>query len=143
TDAAADFADGADFIELSTIHDPALVAPAIARALGIRRMRDEPAIAALKRTLKHRNQLLVLDNFEQVIAAAPGLSELLEASPNVTAIVTSRAVLRLSGERVVPVPPLDVPTDNPEGIRPDVAGVATIEAVRLFVERCRAKQPDF
>lgn len=142
-DLATDFADGADFVELSSIHDPALVAPAIARALGIRRTHDEPAIAALKRALKGRDHLLVLDNFEQVIDAAPMLSELLEASPGVTAIVTSRAVLRLSGEQVVPVPPLSVPTDASEDSQPEIAALETNEAVRLFVERYRAKQPGF
>jgi predicted ATPase/DNA-binding CsgD family transcriptional regulator len=140
---ATDFADGADFVELSAIHDPSLVAPAIARALGIRRFNDEPAIVALKRALNSRDQLLVLDNFEQVVAAAPTLSELLEACPNVTTIVTSRAVLRLSGERIMPVLPLEVHAEPTEGLRPGVAEVATIEAVRLFVERSQAASPGF
>jgi predicted ATPase/DNA-binding CsgD family transcriptional regulator len=137
---ASAFADGAEFVELAGIREPDLVAPAIGRALGIRRADEQPALAALKIALHPRELLLVLDNFEQVVGAAPIVSELLAACPRLTALVTSRAVLHLSGEWSSPVPPLAL---SGGGDLPSPVDLANVEAVRLFVERSRAVRPGF
>jgi non-specific serine/threonine protein kinase len=152
---ADDFADGVAFVDLAAIRDPALVAPAIAQALRVRGHADQPILAALQAFLRAKEVLLVLDNFEQVVAAGPRLAELLRACPRVTALVTSRALLRVSGERVAPVPPLSLPGRSKgaaEGGRDDVLLTVSVsrtesfldsEAVRLFVERTREVRPAF
>ncbi|HEY7118703.1 MAG TPA: LuxR C-terminal-related transcriptional regulator, partial [Tepidisphaeraceae bacterium] len=142
-DMAADFSDGVAFVDLAAIREPEFVAPAIAQALGVRRADDQPALATLKAVLRLRELLLVLDNFEQVVDAAPVVSELLQACPRLTALVTSRALLHLSGERAAPVPPLALPVGADGGGLPSLADLGEVEAVRLFVERSRAVQPAF
>jgi predicted ATPase/DNA-binding SARP family transcriptional activator len=135
-----EFPDGVVLVELAPIGDPDLVAAAIADRLGVGdRPGQEPA-EALAAHLHGRRALLVLDNFEQLLAAAPVLAELLAGAPDVTFVVTSRAPLGISEERIYPVPALELPepslTRQPERLR-------RIEAVRLFVERARDVRPDF
>ncbi|MGH2558891.1 MAG: tetratricopeptide repeat protein [Thermomicrobiales bacterium] len=138
-DVAADFADGVWFVTLAPISDPHLVAPAIARALGVRESGDRLPLEGLKAYLRESEALLLVDNFEQVLAAAPLLTDLLAACPALKILVTSRAVLRVSGTYDFPVPPLALPDTERAGA---VAQVAAAEAVQLFLARARAAKPD-
>lgn len=132
---ADDFADGVRFVGLAAILDPALVPSAIATALGIRPAAGKTVLESLIASLKGKEMLLVLDNFEQVVAAAPLISDVMTEAEGLRVLVTSREPLRVSGEHVYPVPPLPLP---------DPAGVATAEealrspAVALFVLRAQA-----
>ena len=118
--------DGVWFVDLAPVTDPEQVPVALAAALGVRPEGTAPLLDLLADRLQGRRVLLVLDNFEQVLGAAPGLASLLAACPEVTVLVTSRTVLRLRGEREVPVAPL-----------------AEAAAVELFVARAREVRPDF
>jgi predicted ATPase/DNA-binding CsgD family transcriptional regulator len=139
-DLAEAFADDVVFIPLATIRDPTLVVPTIAHALGLQDMGSRPLTENLIAFLRPRQTLLVLDNLEQVLDAAPQLATLLVACPRLKILATSRSVLHLSGEHDVPVPPLALP---PSESRPSVADVVAAPAVRLFVARARAAQPAF
>lgn len=132
------FAGGAAFVPLSPLRDPALVLPAIARALGLRGAASESPEERLRAALRSTRMLIVLDNVEHVLPAAPALAELLAACPGVSMLATGRAPLRVTGERVLPVPPLALPADGASG-----ADVAEADAVRLFVERVQAARPGF
>ena len=100
------FPDGVTVVPLAPISDPALLAPAIIKALGVREAGDEPLIERLKAVLRDKRLLLVLDNFEQVSRPHQIVADLLGACPDVTMLVTSRVRLRISGEREVPIAPL-------------------------------------
>src|SRR5262245_19416361 len=132
---APDFADGVAYVELAAIRDEALVAPTIARALGVGDFGDWPAAERLGTYLREQELLLVLDNFEHVVGAAPLIADLLRVCGRVKVLVTSRSVLRLSGERNVAVPPLPFP-DAEAAHTP--SSLAEYAAVRLFVERAQA-----
>jgi predicted ATPase/DNA-binding SARP family transcriptional activator len=106
---AGEHADQAAFVALAAVRDPALVPATIAQALGVRESTGQPLLEILKMALRERQLLLLLDNFEQVTDAAPLLAELLAAAPGLQLLVTSRALLRISGEHVVAVPPLALP----------------------------------
>ena len=107
---ADQFNDGVYFVALAPIGDPRLVAPTIARTLGLREAPDSRSIeATLRNYLRDKHLLLLLDNFEQVIEAAPAVADLLQACPRLKIIVTSRAPLRLRGERECPVATLALP----------------------------------
>src|SRR5438105_5086051 len=101
-----DFADGVCFVPLAVISDPDFVLPAIAQALGLRDTGARSLLEELQAVLGEQSLLLLLDNFEQVLAAGPSLSDLLAACPHLTILVTSRAALRLQGEHEFPVSPL-------------------------------------
>lgn len=134
------FADGVLYFPLAPIRDPALVVPAIARALDVRPMRDTSLIESIKASLAHRNMLLVLDNFEQVSAAAPVIADILAACPYVTALVTSRSVLHIRGEHEFMIPPLD----TPNLVRlPTVRKLAECEAVAFLIQCASALMPQF
>jgi predicted ATPase len=135
-----DFSDGVVFVPLAAIGDPALFVPTVAHALGLRETGGKPLLESLKETLRDKELLLVLDNFEQLLEAAPLVAELLAAAPGLEVLVTSRAALRLSGEHEFPVPPLSLPEAREEA---DVERLSQSEAVRLFVERAQAVKPDF
>jgi predicted ATPase len=122
------------FIELAAVRAPSLVLPAIARALGIAEGDRRSLVDRLGAHLSDRRCLLILDNFEQVAAAGPALIDLLHAAPDVTLLVTSRAPLRVSGEQVLPIPPLTLSNSDAE--------VFDSEAVRLFLTRATAIRPD-
>lgn len=134
------FADGICFVDLSTVSDPALVPIVIGKALQVKEHEGVPLSESLKAYLRPRQLLLLLDNFEQVAAAAPLIVELLRAAPALTVLVTSRTALRLSGEHQFVVSPLELPHTRP---LPPLAELAEYEAVRLFEERARAVRPDF
>src|SRR5215207_11446608 len=137
---AEDFPDGVTVVPLAPITDPSLVVSAIITALGVREAGDAALIARLKAVLRDTRHLLVLDNFEQVIDAAPLVADVLGTCPNVKMLVTSRVRLRLSGEREVPIAPLGLAASDRYR---RVEDVATSDAVRLFVARTEAVQPDF
>ena len=133
------FADGARFLELASVSAADLVAAAIAAGLGLNTSAG-PLITDLESYLRPRRLLLALDNFEQVMGAAPLLAELLAAAPGLVVLVTSRTVLRLRGEHEFPVPPLPVP---PAGVGRDPADLQRYASVSLFVERAHAVAPGF
>jgi predicted ATPase/class 3 adenylate cyclase len=135
------FPDGVFLAALAPIADPALVAPAIAQALGVQDMGGRPLAERVREYLRDKRLLLVLDNFEQVLAAAPLVADLLAGCPRLTALVTSRAVLRLSGEHDLAVAPLALPPDGVHSTSPE--RLARYDAVRLFVARAQAARADF
>ncbi|MFN2197320.1 MAG: AAA family ATPase, partial [Anaerolineales bacterium] len=134
------FADGVFFFDLTLLNDAALVPHSIAEALNVRELTTEPILETLKLFLEHKTLLLVLDNYEHIMAAAPLVGELLAAGPNVSILVTSREVLHISGEQVYAVPPLGLP---PSGSQFDLQQLASYEAVQLFNNRARAANPAF
>jgi len=134
------FRNGTHFVFLAGVSDPEAVAPAIAWALGIRDAGDQPALTTLLEELPDRDALIVLDNFEQVDAAAPLVAELLAAGSGLKLMVTSRIVLRLSGEHHLPLAPLAFP--DPDKL-PALTELVGMPAVRLFAERARAASGDF
>ncbi len=136
----AGFPDGVGFVDLTPIRDPALVLPAIAAALGIPEHPAQPLIATLAAALAHQRRLLVLDNCEQVLAAAPDLAQLLTATSRLVLLATSRARLGVRAEHEAPLAPLSV-ADPQRRMTLDQA--ATVDSVQLFAARARAVQPDF
>ena len=137
------FPDGVYYVQLATVTDPALVASAIARTLALRETVDRPIADGLIDYLKSRRVLLLLDNFEQVLGAAPLVSALLAACPRAKVLVTSRSVLHLSGEHEYPVPPLGLPGRGVGTARPTAKVAHEYAAVRLFVDHARTARPDF
>lgn len=135
-----DFPDGVVFVDLAMVSDPHLTMFAIAQALRIRESLGRPLLESLAQHLSPRAALLVLDNFEQVLPAAPGIAALLAACPKVKVLATSRAPLHLSAEQEFPVPPLACP--DPADA-PRVEALPTYPAVALFVERAQAVRPEF
>ncbi|MDQ3693399.1 MAG: LuxR C-terminal-related transcriptional regulator [Chloroflexota bacterium] len=134
--AADRFPDGAAFVALDAVHRAELVVPTIAQALRLRERSGQGRAEQLAAFLHGKRLLLVLDNFEQVLAAGPAVAALLAQVGAVTALVTSRAPLRVDGEQEMPVPPLALAG---AGSSPrEMLGTA---AVRLFVERARAHAP--
>jgi predicted ATPase/class 3 adenylate cyclase len=134
------YRDGVVFVALASVSDPAQVPTIIAQALGLREQPGQPLIAQLQAALKSRSLLLVLDNFEQVIPAAPMVATLLATAPSVQVLVTSREALKLYGEQEYAVPPLTLPV--PGRVLP-LERLTQYEAVRLFIERAQAVRPDF
>lgn len=139
---AGDFADGVCFVSLSPISDPQLVAPAMAQTLGLSDAGDQSYLERLATYLSAKHLLLFLDNFEQVIDAAPLLNELLTQCPALKILVTSRERLRLRGEQVLPVPPLALPALSSSS-QYEAETLAQYEAIALFLQRVRAVRPDF
>jgi predicted ATPase len=130
--------DGSVFVDLAPVRDPSSMLDVVASACGIAPEGSERSIDALARRLADRRLLLVLDNFEQVVAAAPGVGALLERCPGVSILVTSRILLRIRGERERVVAPLE--------LAPAAADLSRIEqaaAVALFVQRVRDIRPSF
>ena len=122
-------ADGAAFVDLAAVGDPGLVAPEVARAVGLRH--GGPPEERLAAFLRDKELLLFLDNFEQVAAAAPLVTRLLAGAPRLRVLVTSRLALRVRGEQRLEVPPLEA------------AGSGLPPAVALFLDRARAAEPAF
>ena len=134
------FGDGVWFVRLAPLTDPALVASTIAGTLGLVVPPSRTPLQHLVEHLRGKRVLLVIDNFEQVVAAATDVAEILRECPGVKVMVSTRIVLRVSGEQEYPVPPLALP--DPKDV-PDVEELARSEAIQLFVERARAARPDF
>ena len=134
------FPDGAWFVGLAPLTDPALVVAAIAQPLGVRESGYEPLEQSLLEYLRDKHLLLVIDNFEHVLPAAPAVGRILAACLGVTILATSRAALRVYGERELTVPPLALPDLNR---LPPADELATVAAVELFVERAQAVKPGF
>lgn len=140
------FADGVAFVALENVVDPKLLLPSLAKALGIGESGEASLEERLPIALAQRRVLIVLDNFEQLVDAAPVLVGLYAAAPDATFLVTSRAVLRIRGERVYELGGLSMGSlaEPVEARRePTVEEAAASEAVQLFVERARAVQGDF
>lgn len=134
------FKDGVFFVGLADITDPAQVVARIAQQLEVRAAGSQPLFQNLKDYLRDKNILLLLDNFEQLIPAAPTVAELLAAAPSLKVLVTSRILLNLRGEHELPIRPLDIPKLSDSV---SLEELITNESVRLFVERAQAAQPSF
>ena len=130
-------------MSLASVSNPALLIPAIAKALGVGEEAGRPLEESLRENLTARNGrafLLVLDNFEHLVSEAGTLPLLLGAAPGMKLLVTSRSALRIYGEQEFPVPALAVPHGE-SGASVDV--LETVASVRLFLQRARAAKPDF
>ena len=137
------FPGGTYFVPLSPINDPALIASAIVQALGIREAGGQQPLEMLKQHLQNSSSapvLLLLDNFEHMIQAAPAVAELLAAGSYLKIMVTSRAPLHVYGEHEFAVPPLSMPSS---AATTAVGTLAQYPAVALFVQRAIAVKPDF
>jgi predicted ATPase/class 3 adenylate cyclase len=135
-----DFPQGVYFVDLAPIHDPGLLATTIVHAMGIREGGGRPPLESLQDFLADRRLLLLLDNFEQIVEAAPFLSELLAAAPELQLLVTSRIALQIRGEHEYPVSPMSLPGDGQPGSRDDLL---EFEAIQLFVRQAQAVKPSF
>src|SRR5215831_11379258 len=137
--AADHLAQGVRFVSLAAIRDPSLVPVSIAQSVGLQDARGRSLLEHLSRYVGEGDVLLVLDNFEQVLAAGEFVSELLDATGRLRVLVTSRSPLHVSGEQEFPVPPLALPEGGPR----TTAAIAACESVRLFAERAAASVPNF
>ena len=131
-ESAEAYRDRAVFVALAALEDPSLVTSTVAAAVGVQEESGRPILTSLTDRLAGMEVLLVLDNYEQLLAAAPLAGELVAAGPGVRVLVTSRAPLRLAGELEYQVRPLALP-DTPAAATPEE--LAESEAVALFVER--------
>jgi non-specific serine/threonine protein kinase len=136
---ASGFPDGVYFVALAPVGNPDLVLSSIAQGIGLGDVGDRPLLDRLRSHLESARVLLLLDNFEHLIVSAPVVATLLQATAELTIVVTSRAPLHVSGEQEYAVPPLQVP--DPQCVT--AAAVAGCESVRLFTERARAAWPGF
>jgi predicted ATPase/DNA-binding CsgD family transcriptional regulator/tetratricopeptide (TPR) repeat protein len=139
TAAAEALPDGIGFVSLSSVTSPELVTASIVQSLGVRDIGEQSALDRLIAHLQQDPFLLVLDNFEQVVAAATDVTQLLAACPLLKVLATSRVRLRVSGEHEYVVSPLSLPQMGATS----AADVAGAESIQLFVERARAMKPDF
>ncbi len=137
---AGDYPDGVYFVPLAPIKDPVLVPSTIAQSIGLQDARDRPLMEHLVSQLAGRQVLIVLDNFEHLLAGAPVVTRLLQETGQLRILVSSRSSLRVSGEQECPIPPLPVPEP---GTCPTAASLADCESVRLFAERAAAAVPGF
>lgn len=138
--AVGDFDNGSFIVFLAAVTDEMLVASTIAQSLGLREQGDTPIETVLRDYLSTRSILLVLDNFEQVIAGAPTVADLTACSPKLKILVTSRIPLRIAGEQEYPVPPMTLPDPNE---LPSIEALGHYEAIDLFVQRAAAVRPGF
>ena len=134
------FSDGVVFVDLSPLTDPDLVVPTIAAAPGVRESAEQSLIATLSTFLAPKRLLLVLDNCERVLAAAPEIIRLLAANPGVTIFATSREPFHVRGEQQVPLLPLPLPAIDQLSA---IEELAQSPAVRLFIERAQAVKEGF
>src|SRR5829696_1058390 len=134
------FPDGVSFVPLASLRDAALFPPVLAETLGIKEVAGQALLETLTRYLQDRQVLLVLDNFEHLPTAAPVVGELVGRCPQLTVLVTSRAPLRLGGERQFPVPPLPLPDTASQS---PADSLELSPAVELFRQRAQAVLPSF
>jgi predicted ATPase/class 3 adenylate cyclase/Tfp pilus assembly protein PilF len=132
------FSDGVFFVDLSALSDPALVTGAIAGALGLRESPGRSLIDTVADYLASRQMLLILDNLEHLLAAAPDISARVSSAPSLKVLVTSREPLRIAGEHEIPLAPLGLPSKDG-----DRSVVVSSPAVELFLTRARALRPGF
>jgi predicted ATPase/DNA-binding CsgD family transcriptional regulator len=137
---AGDYPDGVYFVPLAPVHDPGLMPSTIAQSIGLQDARDRPLMEYLVSQLAGRQVLIVLDNFEHLLAGAPVVTRLLQETGELRILVSSRSSLRVSGEQECPIPPLPVPDPV---TRPTAASLAGCESVRLFAERAASAVPGF
>jgi non-specific serine/threonine protein kinase len=135
------FSDGVVFVDLTPVRDPALVLGVLARALGLLDIGGRPILDRLEDMLAERRQLMVLDNFEQVLPAAAQLADLLSTCPGLVLLVTSRVPLGLRWEQTLRIAPLPVP--DPNTPLPPLDELLAVPAVALFIGRARARRADF
>jgi predicted ATPase/class 3 adenylate cyclase len=134
------FLEGVFFVALAPVSDPGLVASTIAQSIGIHEAPGMSIVETLIDFLQGKSLLLILDNFEQVITAAPLVADLLASCSQLKFLITSREGLRISGEREYLVPPLELP---------DLAQISSLEtlaqnpAIELFIQRAQEARPDF
>jgi predicted ATPase/DNA-binding CsgD family transcriptional regulator len=136
----AAFPDGAWFVSLASVANPSLVGSTLAQTLGVREASGEPLIDRMAAFLADKRSLLLLDNFEHLLDAAPFVTDLLRFCPLLTVLVTSRTRLRLSGEREHVVPPLEVTGGV---LATSAADLDRAAAVHLFAARAQAVVEDF
>jgi predicted ATPase/class 3 adenylate cyclase len=134
------FPDGVFFVALAPIVAADLVVPTVAQTLAVREQPGQSLAETLEEYLHDRELLLLLDNFEQLLDAASSVAGLLAVCPRLKVMVTSRSPVRLSGERLYPVPPLALP--DPKDV-PDPQSLAQYDSVTLFLERATAVKHDF
>jgi predicted ATPase/DNA-binding CsgD family transcriptional regulator len=134
------FADGAVFVSLAPVREAELVLPAVARALGVQYKGSRPLADHLAGLLRDRQMLLVLDNVEQVVLAAPLLGDLLARCPRLKLLSTSRIALRIAGERRYVVSPLSLPDLE---CLPELVELMNVSAIALFVQRAQAEDAEF
>jgi predicted ATPase len=139
-DLSADFADGVVFVSLAALSDATLVAASIAQAVEVKEVGGQALAATLQEALQDQQLLLLLDNFEQVLAAAPLVAELLAGCLQLKVLATSRAPLRVQGEQEFAVLPLALPAPTP---LPDPEALAQVAAVALFLQRAQDIKPNF
>src|SRR5215469_3803969 len=137
---AGDYPDGVYFVSLAPVRDPGLVPSTIVQSIGLQDARDVPLMEHLISQLRERQVLIVLDNFEHLLAGAPVVTRLLRETSAMRILVSSRSPLHVSGEQECPVPPLAVPDLD---ARPTAASLAACESVRLFTERAAGAVPGF
>jgi len=133
------YSGGVYVVPLAPLGAPELVIPTVARTLGLREEPGRPVLETLIVYLRERRLLLLLDNVEHVVAAAPQIADLVAACPLVDVLATGRAALRVDGEQELSVPPLA----SPAPAQSSVEEVAGYPAIDLFVQRARALVPDF
>jgi predicted ATPase/class 3 adenylate cyclase len=131
---------GAYFVPLAPIDNPDLVPTTIAQVLGLQESGAKTPVEMIVDHLSTRKVLLVLDNFEQILDAAPAVGEILRGAPEVKIIASSRAPLRVYGEQEFPVPPLGVPDTR---ALPPLESLSQYAAVKLFIDRATSIKPDF
>jgi predicted ATPase/DNA-binding XRE family transcriptional regulator len=137
----SDFAHGVFFVALAPLQDPNLIASTISQTLGFRETQNQSALERLKFAIGDKQIFVVIDNVEHLIEGTATLvSDLLSACPHLKILTTSREALRVPGEWLYPVPPLDVPEEN---VSSDVETASHFAGLRLFAERARAVRPDF
>jgi predicted ATPase/class 3 adenylate cyclase len=136
----SNFRDGVFFADLSVVADPALVPSAIAVAMHLRESGGRSFFEAIEDYVREKEMLLIVDNFEHVVEAAPPLERLLSTGPALRVLVTSRVSLSLRGEQEYAIPPLQLPLGERHA---DLSRLRELEAVRLFTERARAVRPEF
>jgi predicted ATPase len=139
-EASEHFAGAVAFVALAPLRDAALVVPTVAQALGLGEAVGMDPLELLSRYLRERRFLLVLDNLEHVAGVAADVALLLGSCPGLSVLATSRAPLRVRGEREYPVYPLAVPDP---GRAPTAEEVARTPAARLFAGRARGASPNF
>jgi predicted ATPase/class 3 adenylate cyclase/Tfp pilus assembly protein PilF len=139
-DLTEEFRDGVFFVALASISEAGLVASAMAQSLGITESPNRSILDSLKENLQQKSMLIVLDNFEQVMAAASLVVDILAACSQITMLVTSREVLRVRGEHEYPISPLSLPNSSE---LPPLEALSQYPAIELFVQRAQAIKPDF